>query len=92
MFSNCYKLKSLLVISNLDKIKIININKMFYNCISLESLPDISQWDISIVKDASLMFFNCISLKPLPDLKKWKLNDNLFLNSSLLFFNSFLDS
>ena len=92
MFSNCYNLKSLVGISRLGKIKIINLNKMFFNCISLKSLPDISEWDVSYVKNASLMFYNCISLKPFPDLKKWNINDNLFLNSSLLFFNSFLIS
>ena len=91
MFANCYNLKSLNGLSKLKRIKIINLNKMFYNCISLDSLPDISDWDISNVENASLMFYNCINLNPPPDLTKWKLNENLFLKSSLLFFNLFLN-
>ena len=46
MLANCINLVYVDGISKLNKIKIININKLFYNCINLSSIPDLNEFEI----------------------------------------------
>ena len=72
-------------ISNLNKIKIININKLFYNCINLSSIPDLNEFEIQKY-NPYLMFYNCISLIFLPyeqDLNINKYDDGIIITKYL---------
>ena len=74
MFCNCYKLKSLPDISNLETNKVKNMNNIFRGCSSLKSLPDISRWNTENVMDMSSMFLDCSSLETLPNISNWNIN------------------
>ena len=80
MFSNCINLIYINGISKLNKIKIINMDKIFYNCISLISIPDFKEWEIE-KNNNYLMFYNCISLIFFPYEKELNINkyDDSFL-------------
>ena len=80
MFSNCIDLIYVDGISKLNKIKIINMDKMLYNCISLISIPDFKELKIEKY-NKYLMFYNCISLIFFPYENELNINeyDNLFL-------------
>ena len=80
MFSNCIDLIYVDGISKLNKIKIINMDKMFYNCISLKSIPDFNEWEMDRY-NKYLMFYNCISLIFFPYKKELNINkyDDLLL-------------
>jgi len=65
MFANCINLVYVDGISKLNKIKIINMDKLFYNCINLSSIPDLNEFEIQKY-NPYLIFYNCISLIFLP--------------------------
>jgi len=56
MFNECYDLKDLTILSNLDMSNVKNSSYMFRKCISLTTIPSL---DISNVKDGSYMFYDC---------------------------------
>ena len=80
MFANCTDLLYVNGLAKLNKIKIVNMNKIFYNCSSLLSIPDINALKIE-KKYHYLMFFNCISLIFFPYEKEFSMDkyDDSFL-------------
>ena len=61
MFANFINLIYLAGISKLNKIKMININRLFYNCINLSTIIDLNEFEIQKY-NPYLMFYNCNSL------------------------------
>ena len=80
MFANCTDLLYVNGFAKLNKIKIVNMNKIFYNCSSLLSIPDINALKIE-KKYHYLMLFNCISLIFFPYEKEFSMDkyDDSFL-------------
>ena len=80
MFCSC---KSLISISNLDKInfsKITKMNFLFQGCQFLKSLSGISNWDTSNITSMDCLFNGCKSLTSLPDISNWNTSKVFSMN------------
>ncbi len=62
LFSNCYELKSIEGLSNLNTGKAADMSRMFANCCSLESI-DLSVLNTNTITSMSQLFYQCFSLK-----------------------------
>ena len=76
MFNNCFCLKRIKGLKNIEKLDLIDITNMFNACYSLKELPEsLAKMIIKHVSNISSLFCNCCSLKKLPDISKWDLEN-----------------
>ena len=79
MFHECYNLKNIEELKNLDVKEINNFSYMFFGCISLSDIKSLENWNVSNGNNFSYMFCECSSLSDIKSLQNWNvLNGNNF--------------
>ena len=84
LFSNCYELKSIEGLGNLNMNVVTDMSEMFYNCCSLESI-EMSFTNTTNVTNLSQLFYHCFSLNNVT----LKLNTSNVTNMSEMFCGCF---
>ena len=84
LFSNCYELKSIEGLSNLNTGKAADMSRMFANCCSLESI-DLSVLNTNTITSMSQLFYQCFSLKSVT----LKINTSRVTDMSEVFYDCF---
>ena len=84
MFSNCYELKSIEGLSNLNTGKAADMSRMFANCCSLESI-DLGVLNTANITSMSQLFYQCFSLKSVT----LKINTSRVTDMSEVFYDCF---
>ena len=84
MFYDCYSLKDISDLRNLDVSEVENFNKMFYGCSLLSDITPLENWNVSNGKDFSCMFYWCRELTDITSLENWNVSNAE--NFSLMFY------
>lgn len=62
-------------LSNINTLKVKNINKMFYSCNSLSDISFLADWNVSSVRYAEYLFYQCTSISNVSALSNWDVSN-----------------
>jgi len=71
VFRNCWNLRDLSKISDIDLSETTSLSQTFYGCINLVDVSPISGWNVSNVYVFDEMFFGCDKLRVISPLRNW---------------------